>query len=93
MSVVPVVIFDMSAINRLSKVQNWNGLVVAILHGLHSRVLATNLEVSATVRSEERRDLADEDQHRSFLVVVSELKLSTSVLMYDEFWNAMLAAA
>jgi hypothetical protein len=58
MNVVPVVIFDTSAINHLSKEQNWNGLVVAILHGFYTRVLATNFEeVAATVRSEERRDL------------------------------------
>jgi hypothetical protein len=58
MNIVPVVIFDTSAINRLSKEQNWNGLVVVLCHGFYTRVLATNFEeIAATVRSDERRDL------------------------------------
>jgi hypothetical protein len=55
---VPVVIFDTSAINHLSKEQHWKGLVAALGHGFYARVLATNFEeVAATVRSEERRNL------------------------------------
>jgi hypothetical protein len=36
---------------------------------------------------------ADEDQHRCLSTVASELKLGTSVLMYEQFWNSMLVAA
>jgi hypothetical protein len=36
---------------------------------------------------------ADEDQHRCFSTVVAELKLGTTVQMYDEFWNSLLVAA
>jgi hypothetical protein len=58
MNAVPVVIFDTSAINHLSKEQHWSGLVAALGHGFYMRVLATNFEeVAATVRSEERRNL------------------------------------
>lgn len=55
---IPVVIFDTSAINHLSKEQHCKGLVAALRHGFYTRVLATNFEeVAATVRSEERRSL------------------------------------
>jgi hypothetical protein len=55
---IPVVIFDTSAINHLSKEQYYKGLVAALRHGFYTRVLATNFEeVAATVRSEERRAL------------------------------------
>src|SRR4051794_28731433 len=55
---VPVLVFDTSAINRLSKEQHWRGLVAALHHGFYTRVLATNFEeVAATVRSDERREL------------------------------------
>jgi hypothetical protein len=55
---IPVVIFDTSAINHLSKEQHYKGLVAALRHGFYTRVLATNFEeVAATVRSEERRAL------------------------------------
>lgn len=58
MDLVPIVVFDTSAINRLSKEQNWKGLVAALHHGFYTRVLATNFEeVGATGRSEERREL------------------------------------
>ena len=58
MDVAPVVIFDTSAINHLSKEQHYKGLVAALRHGFYTRVLATNFEeVAATVRSEERRAL------------------------------------
>jgi len=55
---IPVIIFDTSAINYLSKEQHCKGLVAALRHGFFTRVLATNFEeIAATVRSEERRDL------------------------------------
>lgn len=58
MELVPIVVFDTSAINRLSKEQNWKGLIAALHHAFYTRVLATSFEeVAATVRSEERREL------------------------------------
>ncbi|MGA7244587.1 MAG: hypothetical protein WBX19_15475, partial [Terracidiphilus sp.] len=55
---IPVIIFDTSAINYLSKEQHCKGLVAALRHGFYTRVLATNFEeIAATVRSEERRAL------------------------------------
>jgi hypothetical protein len=58
MNGIPVVIFDTSAINHLSKEGHCSGLVAALRHGFYTRVLATNFEeVAATVRSEERRAL------------------------------------
>ena len=81
MDLVPIVVFDTSAVNRLSKEQNWKGLVTVLRHGFYTRVLATNFEeVAATVRSDERREL---------LLAVSKalLPAASASCPSTGFWN------